>query len=120
MPLRAWIVQNAGCHSRYVVRKYVTIPVGLQNINSSFTFTREGCPIPPGGTLHRTYTMTPRLGAAVADRHGVALGGRLRDEDTELASTTLYKKSLILLFDFFSFLVLIPFYMCLKKRKQDG
>ena len=34
--------------------------------------------------------MTPRLGAAVTDRHGVALGGRLRDEDTELASTTLY------------------------------
>nr|CAH0100761.1 unnamed protein product [Daphnia galeata] len=51
--------------------------------------TSEGCPIPPGGTLHRTYTMTPRLGAAVTDRHGVALGGRLRDEDTELASTTL-------------------------------
>lgn len=60
--------------------------------NNFLCITSEGCPIPPGGTLHRTYTLTPRLGAAVADRHGVALGGRLRDEDTELASTTLYFK----------------------------
>lgn len=34
--------------------------------------------------------MIPRLGAAVADRHGVALDGKLRNEDTDLASTTLY------------------------------
>ncbi len=34
--------------------------------------------------------MTPRIGTAVTDRHGVALDGRLRNEDTELASTTLY------------------------------
>lgn len=55
-----------------------------------FAVIRDGCPIPPGGTLHRTFTMTPRIGTAIADRHGVALDGRLRNEDTELASTTLY------------------------------
>ena len=49
----------------------------------------EGCPVPPGGTLQRTIQMTPRLGAAAADRHGVALDGRLHNEDTDLASTTL-------------------------------
>jgi len=51
--------------------------------------TSEGCPISPGGSLHRTIQMVPRLGAAISDRHGVALDGRLRNEDTELASTTL-------------------------------
>lgn len=50
---------------------------------------REGCPISPGGTLHRTIQMVPRIGAAITDRHGVALDGRLRNEDTDLASTTL-------------------------------
>jgi arrestin-1 len=49
----------------------------------------DGCPVPPGGTLHRTIQLTPRLGSAITDRHGVALDGRLRNEDTELASTTL-------------------------------
>ena len=50
---------------------------------------REGCPINPGGSLHRTIQMLPRLGASISDRHGVALDGRLRNEDTDLASTTL-------------------------------
>jgi len=49
----------------------------------------EGCPVPPGGTMQRTIQMTPRLGSAAADRHGVALDGRLHNEDTDLASTTL-------------------------------
>jgi len=51
--------------------------------------TTEGCPVPPGGTMQRTIQMTPRLGSAAADRHGVALDGRLHNEDTDLASTTL-------------------------------
>jgi len=49
----------------------------------------DGCPVPPGGSLHRTIQMVPRLGAAISDRHGVALDGRLKNEDTDLASTTL-------------------------------
>jgi arrestin-1 len=49
----------------------------------------EGCPILPGATYRRTVQMTPRLGSAASDRRGVALDGRLRNEDTDLASTTL-------------------------------
>jgi len=55
--------------------------------------TTDGCPIPPGGTLHRTLQLKPKLGAAPADRHGVALDGRLSNEDTDLASTTLMANS---------------------------
>jgi len=53
----------------------------------------DGCPVQPGGTLHRSFALTPLLGSAVADRHGVALDGRLNNEDTDLASTTLMANS---------------------------
>ena len=51
--------------------------------------TTEGCPIPPGGSLTRTFKMIPRLGTAKNERHGIALDGQMNSEDTDLASTTL-------------------------------
>ncbi|CAG9859445.1 unnamed protein product [Phyllotreta striolata] len=48
----------------------------------------EGCPIGPGFTLSKVYTLTPLL-ANNKDKWGLALDGQLKHEDTNLASSTL-------------------------------
>lgn len=50
--------------------------------------TREGCPITPGASFTKTFYMVP-LAASNKDRHGIALDGHLKDEDVNLASSTL-------------------------------
>ncbi|VEN53975.1 unnamed protein product [Callosobruchus maculatus] len=50
--------------------------------------TTEGCPIGPGFTLSKVFTLTPLL-ANNKDKWGLALDGQLKHEDTNLASSTL-------------------------------
>lgn len=50
--------------------------------------SREGCPVGPGFTLSKVFTLTPLL-ANNKDKWGLALDGQLKHEDTNLASSTL-------------------------------
>jgi len=48
----------------------------------------EGFPVGPGGTLSKVYTLCPLL-ANNKDKRGLALDGKLKHEDTNLASSTI-------------------------------
>ncbi|KAG8229174.1 hypothetical protein J437_LFUL009891 [Ladona fulva] len=50
--------------------------------------TREGCPITPGASLTKSFFLLP-LASCNKERHGIALDGHLKDEDVNLASSTL-------------------------------
>ncbi|XP_046393199.1 arrestin homolog isoform X2 [Ischnura elegans] len=50
--------------------------------------TKEGCPITPGASLTKTFFLTPQA-SSNKDRHGIALDGHLKDDDVNLASSTL-------------------------------
>nr|BAI50912.1 arrestin [Triops granarius] len=49
--------------------------------------TREGCPIVPGSSLSKVFTLTP-IAANNKDKRGIALDGHLKDDDVNLASST--------------------------------
>lgn len=49
--------------------------------------TREGCPITPGSSLTKTFTLTPSLNGN-KDVRGIALDGFLKDDEVNLASST--------------------------------
>ncbi|KAG8232927.1 hypothetical protein J437_LFUL011035 [Ladona fulva] len=48
---------------------------------------RDGCPVGPGFTLSKVHRLVPRL-LDNRGKRGLALDGRLKDEDTNLASST--------------------------------
>lgn len=48
----------------------------------------DGCPVEPGSTLSKVYTLCPLL-ANNKDKRGLALDGKLKYEDTNLASSTI-------------------------------
>ncbi|NP_001301010.1 arrestin, lateral eye [Limulus polyphemus] len=50
--------------------------------------SKEGCPITPGATLSKVYTLLP-LASQNKDKRGIALDGMLKEGDTNLASSTL-------------------------------
>ncbi|XP_034235558.1 arrestin homolog [Thrips palmi] len=50
--------------------------------------TREGCPITPGASFTKTFYLVP-LASSNKDRRGIALDGYLKDDDVNLASSTL-------------------------------
>lgn len=50
--------------------------------------TREGCPITPGASFTKSFFLVP-LASSNKDRRGIALDGHLKDEETNLASSTL-------------------------------
>lgn len=50
--------------------------------------TREGCPITPGASFTKSFFLVP-IAASNKDRRGIALDGHLKDEDVNLASSTL-------------------------------
>jgi arrestin-2 len=50
--------------------------------------TREGCPITPGASFTKSFFLVP-LASSNKDRRGIALDGHLRDDDVNLASSTL-------------------------------
>ncbi|XP_047520631.1 beta-arrestin-1 isoform X1 [Pieris napi] len=60
---------------------------GLFRRNKKFKSV-EGCPVGPGFTLSKVFTLTPLL-ANNKDKWGLALDGQLKHEDTNLASSTL-------------------------------
>ncbi|KAF0304510.1 Beta-arrestin arr-1 [Amphibalanus amphitrite] len=53
---------------------------------------KEGCPVGPGFTLSKVYTLTPLL-AHNKDKYGLALDGQLKCEDTNLASSTIISET---------------------------
>ncbi|XP_076311241.1 beta-arrestin-1-like [Tachypleus tridentatus] len=50
--------------------------------------SEDGCPVGPGFTLSKVYYLKPLL-ANNKDKRGLALDGQLKDEDTNLASSTI-------------------------------
>lgn len=60
-------------------------------VNSQYTKTismiqtTEGCPVTPGAALNKQYVLCP----SSSGKRGIALDGRLRDEDANLASSTM-------------------------------
>ncbi|KAL7286105.1 hypothetical protein TKK_0019619 [Trichogramma kaykai] len=50
--------------------------------------TREGCPITPGASFSKQFFMVP-LASSNKDRRGIALDGHLKDDDVNLASSTM-------------------------------
>lgn len=84
-------------HSRKQVRNikvYVVQHCEVTMVNAQFSKyvasleTREGCPITPGANFTKVVYLVP-LASSNKDRRGVALDGRLRDDDVNLASSTL-------------------------------
>ncbi|XP_045599370.1 arrestin homolog [Procambarus clarkii] len=64
--------------------------------NSQFTRevaslqTNEGCPIQPGGRFQKTFHITPH--ASNKPRFGIALDGKVKDSDVNLAPSTLMRE----------------------------
>lgn len=54
--------------------------------------TREGCPITPSHTYRKTFSLQP-LATYNKDKRGIALDGHLKDDDVNLASSTIYSQS---------------------------
>ncbi|PNF21670.1 Phosrestin-1 [Cryptotermes secundus] len=50
--------------------------------------TKEGCPIIPGSSFKKVFYLVP-LASSNRDKHGIALDGYLKDDDVNLASSTL-------------------------------
>ncbi|KAG8278598.1 arrestin homolog [Homalodisca vitripennis] len=50
--------------------------------------TREGCPITPGASFTKVFYLVP-LASSNKDRRGIALDGHLKDDDVNLASSTM-------------------------------
>ncbi|KFB50714.1 AGAP006263-PA-like protein [Anopheles sinensis] len=50
--------------------------------------TREGCPITPGASFTKSFFLVP-LASSNKDRRGIALDGHLKDDDVNLASSTI-------------------------------
>ncbi|KAK3870747.1 hypothetical protein Pcinc_024053 [Petrolisthes cinctipes] len=50
--------------------------------------SREGCPITPGTNLNKTFSLTP-LASSNQKRFGIALDGQVKDQDANLASSTM-------------------------------
>ncbi|XP_068216433.1 arrestin homolog [Palaemon carinicauda] len=68
--------------------------VELTMTNNQFTReissleSKEGCPITPGTNLQKSFTLTP-LASSNKNKYGIALDGKLKDSDANLASSTL-------------------------------
>ncbi|XP_042221499.1 arrestin homolog [Homarus americanus] len=50
--------------------------------------SREGCPITPGANFNKTFSLTP-VASSNQKRFGIALDGRIKDQDANLASSTM-------------------------------
>nr|CAH7744751.1 unnamed protein product [Callosobruchus chinensis] len=76
------------------IKVYVVQHCEVTMVNAQFSKyvasleTREGCPITPGASFTKVVYLVP-LASSNRDRRGVALDGRLKDDDANLASSTL-------------------------------
>lgn len=76
------------------IKVYVVQHCEVTMVNAQFSKyvasleTKEGCPITPGASFQKTVYLIPLAGTN-KDRRGVALDGYLKDDDVNLASSTL-------------------------------
>ncbi|XP_046391245.1 arrestin homolog [Ischnura elegans] len=76
------------------IKVYVVQHCEVTMVNAQFSKyvasleTREGCPITPGASLTKSFYLVP-LASSNKDRRGIALDGHLKDDDVNLASSTL-------------------------------
>nr|BBE28980.1 arrestin homolog [Stenopsyche marmorata] len=88
------IVSNNSRKSVRGIKCYVIQHCEITMINSQFSRhvasleSREGCPITPGASLSKTFYMVP-LARTNRDSRGIALDGHLKEDDVNLASSTL-------------------------------
>jgi arrestin-2 len=76
--IKVYAVQH--CEVTMVNAQYSKHVAGLE--------TREGCPITPGAAFTKVFYVVP-LASSNKDRRGIALDGHLKDDDVNLASSTL-------------------------------
>ena len=74
-----------GTGTSFLIKNYFPIEFELK-----LTLCLKDTHVPPSSTLCRVFQITPSLGDN-RDKRGLALDGQLKHEDTNLASTTLYK-----------------------------
>lgn len=76
------------------IKCYVMQHTEVTMINSQFSKqvasleTREGCPITPGANFTKAFFLVP-VAASNKEKRGIALDGSLKDEDVNLASSTM-------------------------------
>ncbi|XP_050540717.1 arrestin homolog [Daktulosphaira vitifoliae] len=88
------VVSNSSRKSVKNIKVYVVQHTEVTMVNAQFSKfvasleTREGCPITPGASFSKQFFLVP-LAASNKDRRGIALDGHLKDDDVNLASSTL-------------------------------
>ncbi|EZA59121.1 Arrestin-like protein [Ooceraea biroi] len=76
------------------IKMYVVQHCEVTMVNAQFSRhvasleTREGCPITPGASFTKQFYLVP-LASSNKDRRGIALDGHLKDDDVNLASSTM-------------------------------
>jgi len=87
-------INNASKKTVKNIKVAVVQHVELTMTNNQFTRevssleSKEGCPITPGSNLAKVFNMTP-LASSNKNKSGIALDGKLKDTDANLASSTL-------------------------------
>lgn len=87
-------VSNNSRKSVKNIKVYVVQHCEVTMVNAQFSRhvasleTREGCPITPGASFSKIFYLVP-LASSNKDRRGIALDGHLKDDDVNLASSTL-------------------------------
>jgi len=88
------VVSNSSRKSVKNIKVYVVQHTEITMVNAQFSKfvasleTREGCPITPGAAFTKQFYLVP-LASSNKDRRGIALDGRLKEDDVNLASSTL-------------------------------
>lgn len=88
------IVTNNSRKSVRNIKVYVVQHCEVTMVNAQYSRhvasleTREGCPVTPGAAFTKVFYLVP-LAASNKDRFGIALDGYLKDDDVNLASSTL-------------------------------
>lgn len=88
------IISNNSRKSVRNIKVYVVQHCEVTMVNAQFSKyvacleTREGCPITPGASFTKVVYLVP-LASSNKDRRGIALDGHLKDDDVNLASSTL-------------------------------
>lgn len=88
------MISNNSRKSVRNIKVYVVQHCEVTMVNAQFSKyvasleTREGCPITPGASFTKVFYLVP-LAASDKDRRGIALDGHLKDDDVNLASSTL-------------------------------
>jgi len=73
----------------YVMQHVELTMVSMQLIHQVASLeTKEGCPITPGNSFSKEFILTPQA-LCNKDKRGIALDGYLKDDDVNLASSTI-------------------------------